>query len=116
MGTGNLHEELRVCLTSLCTYALEPSSAFSGCTNESAARQTTSHTLSRPMHGLRWAEAWLPPIPQHRGQQIRRLTFGQPRPGREAQLAQQCRLFLGGRVLAPRGLRRRSREDRRCNP
>src|SRR5439155_23288335 len=54
MGTGNLHEELGVCLTSWCTYALEPSSAFSGCTNESAARQTTSHTLSRPMHGLQW--------------------------------------------------------------
>ena len=36
-GTGNLHEELGVCLTSSCTYALEPSSAFSGCTSTLSA-------------------------------------------------------------------------------
>jgi len=33
MGTGNLHEELRVCLTSLCTYALEHHLLSLGCTN-----------------------------------------------------------------------------------
>jgi hypothetical protein len=36
----------------------------------------------------------LPPVPEHRGQQLRRLAFGQPRPDREAQLAQQRGLFL----------------------
>ncbi len=57
-------------------------------------------TAAAPVGG-----GWVPPVPEHRRQQIRRLTFGQPRPDREAQLAQQRRLFLGGRVLAPRGLR-----------
>src|SRR5215471_4177169 len=42
---------------------------------------------------------WLVPIPEHGGQQLRCLAFGQPRAGREAQLAQQGRLFLRGRVL-----------------
>src|SRR6516164_5124187 len=44
---------------------------------------------------------WLVPIPQDRGQQLRRLAFGQPHAGGDAQLAQQRRLLLGGRVLAP---------------
>ena len=45
------------------------------------------------------------PNPEDRGQQLRRLAFGQPRSGHNAQLAQQRRLLLGGRVLAPRRLR-----------
>ena len=47
----------------------------------------------------------LVPIPEDRGQQLCRLAFGQPRLGRNAELAQERRLFLGGGVLAPRGLR-----------
>src|SRR5437764_8036283 len=47
---------------------------------------------------------WLVPIPEHRGEQFRRLAFGQPRLGRHAELAQECRLFLRGGVLAPGGL------------
>jgi hypothetical protein len=46
----------------------------------------------------------LVPIPEDRGQQLRRLAFGQPRAGGDAQLAQQRRLFLRGRVLTPRRL------------
>ena len=42
---------------------------------------------------------------QHRGEEIRRLPFGQPRPGCHPQLAQQRRLFLRRRLLPPRGLR-----------
>ncbi len=41
------------------------------------------------------------PIPEHRGQQIRRLAFGQPRPSGQPELAQQRRLFLRGRLLPP---------------
>ena len=48
---------------------------------------------------------WLVPVPEHRGQQLRRLTFRQSRLGCHAQLAQQRRLFLRGWVLALRGLR-----------
>jgi hypothetical protein len=57
--------------------------------------------------GAVWLQAngWLVPIPEHRGQQLRRLAFGQPCLSRNAELAQECRLFLGGGVLAPRGLR-----------
>ncbi len=55
--------------------------------------------------GARGGADGLPPIPQHRGEEIRRLPFGQPRPGCHPQLAQQRRLFLRRRLLPPRGLR-----------
>ena len=54
------------------------------------------------------------PIPEHRGQQIRRLAFGQPHPRRQAQLAQQRRLFLCGRLLAPGASASTSRATPRC--
>src|SRR4029453_14351316 len=55
---------------------------------------------------------WLVPIPEYRGQQLRRLAFGQPRPWGQPELAQQRRLFLRGRVLTPR----RPPFDQPCPP
>ena len=55
---------------------------------------------------------WLVPVPEHRGQQLRRLTFRQSRLGCHAQLAQQRRLFLRGWVLPPRRLH----FDQPCHP
>ncbi len=51
--------------------------------------------------GARGGADGLPPIPQHRGEEIRRLPFRQPRPCGHPQLAQQRRLFLRRRLLPP---------------
>ena len=45
----------------------------------------TGRTTPRE-HALETGDG-LVPIPEDRGQQLRRLAFGQPRPGRNAQLA-----------------------------
>src|SRR5215831_15601907 len=50
------------------------------------------YTRTRPRyvgpHGTIWPQAgdWLVPVSEHCGQQLRRLAFGQPRPGRNAEL------------------------------
>jgi len=43
----------------------------------------------------------LVPISEDRGQQLRRLAFGQPDPCGQPEFAQERRLFLRGRLLAP---------------
>ncbi len=81
-----------------------------------AARLVGTRTRHRQVGpgGAVWPQTsdWLVPIPEYRGEQLRCLAFGQPRPGRNAQLAQQCRLFLGGGLLAPE----RRRLHQTCHP
>jgi hypothetical protein len=43
--------------------------------------------LTTPLRHAPYTGDWLVPIPQDRGQQLRRLAFGQPRLRRDAQLA-----------------------------
>jgi hypothetical protein len=77
-----------------------------------AQRSGTPHYLAWPVParaggrpprgpGARGGANGLPPVPQHRGEQIRRLPFRQPRPCCHPQLAQQRRLFLRRGLLPP---------------